>query len=267
MVSLTRNTSSPGLDSLGTTNSTSASSTSSADSTSSFEQQLESAVEAALSQSGNGSQIQITVQQQQGQNSGGSQFLVTLTVPPSTSSAAAATSSSAASAAASAPANTMPFFQYQAPSSNTPAATASTPAATSTPATSNATASDATSATAPVSQASEFTEWDGMTITTLQTQIQSTIDMWQNEPPELAAASLANGGTIAPPTTQVPGTTMTFGDLNQIKQLAYMYGTDFGTGGLSMQDFLTQNAGPNASWNVSYNQIQADPQLVQAAVS
>lgn len=95
--------------------------------------------------------------------------------------------------------------------------------------------------------------------------------MWQGMPEELVAANLAVAGTtagvIAPPTENVPGTNMTFGDLNQIQQLAYMYGSDFGTGGLSMQDFLTQNAGPNLPWNLSYNQIQANPQLTQAAVS
>lgn len=100
-----------------------------------------------------------------------------------------------------------------------------------------------------------------MTITTLQTQIQSTVDMWQGMDQQLVAPMLAAAGTIGPPTETVPGTTMTFGDLNQIQQLAYMYGQDFGTGGLSMQDFLTQNAGPDASWNLSYNQVQADPQL------
>ena len=58
---------------------------------------------------------------------------------------------------------------------------------------------------------------------------------------------------------------MTFGDLNQVQQLAYQYGTDYGTGGVSMQDFLTQNAGPSTAWNLSYNQIQANSDIQAAA--
>jgi hypothetical protein len=79
---------------------------------------------------------------------------------------------------------------------------------------------------------------------------------------QLANASGTGGGD---PTAMVPGTTLTFGQLNQTQQDAYQYGLNYGTGGLSMQDFLTQNSGPQAAWNQSYDQTQLMP-TVQTAV-
>jgi len=92
---------------------------------------------------------------------------------------------------------------------------------------------------------------------------------WSSLDPQQTAQELEAYPTISgvSPTATVPGTSLTFGDLNQSQQLALMYANCFGTGGTDLQDFLTQNAGPNASWNLSYNQIQADPQLAQIAQS
>jgi hypothetical protein len=106
-----------------------------------------------------------------------------------------------------------------------------------------------------------------MLVTPLQNELQSFQNSWSSLTPSEVAFQLANaaGTGGGPPTATVPGTTMTFGDLNQTQQIAYQYGTDFGTGGLSMQDLLTQSAGPATAWNLSYNQIQASP-VIQAAV-
>ncbi len=182
-----------------------------------------------MSQSGNGSPIQITIQPEQGQNSGASQYLVTLTSP-----AAAAQQETQAAAAAAVPAAM----------SSLVAASAAIPAAQAT-----------------------TTSISGMTVTTLQEQMQSLESSWSTLTPQqvafqLATASGTGGGA---PTATVPGTTMTFGDLNQAQQLAYQYGTDYGTGGVSMQQFLNANAGPDTPWNLSYNQIQSNPEILAAA--
>lgn len=106
-----------------------------------------------------------------------------------------------------------------------------------------------------------------MPITTLQDQIQSLEDSWAALTPQQVAFQLANasgtGGGAA--TATVPGTNLTFGDLTQTQQLAYQYGVDYGTGGQSMQDFLNANAGPNLPWNLSYNQIQSNPDIMASA--
>ena len=60
---------------------------------------------------------------------------------------------------------------------------------------------------------------------------------------------------------------MTFGQLNQSQQAAYQYALNYGTGGLSMTDFLTQNAGPQTAWNISYDQAQLIPGIQAAANS
>ena len=60
---------------------------------------------------------------------------------------------------------------------------------------------------------------------------------------------------------------MTFGDLTQSQLTAYIYAQTWGTGGLSMQDFLNQNLGPQTPWNLSYNQIQANPDIQASAAA
>jgi hypothetical protein len=89
---------------------------------------------------------------------------------------------------------------------------------------------------------------------------------WSVLTPQQTAFELANGGQGGGDATAVvPGTSLTFGQLNQAQQVAYQYGEDYGTNGLSMQDFLTQNAGPQAAWNLSYDQTQQN-QTIQGAV-
>jgi hypothetical protein len=213
------------MDPSGSSTAPASSSTTAADSTTSFSQQLLSALESFLGQSGSGSQISIT---SEGQNSGSSQYLVTLTGP-----------------AAATPAG-----------STTPAAT---PAST---------VSTASSALATPAASLSFTgSASGMPVTPLQGQIAALETSWSSLTPGQVAFQLTNaaGTGGGDPTATVPGTTMTYGDLNQVQQLAFQYGTDYGTGGVSMQDFLTQNAGPSQPWNLSYNQIQANPDLQAAA--
>ena len=106
-----------------------------------------------------------------------------------------------------------------------------------------------------------------MTITTIQSQVQSLETGWESMTPGQVASQLMDTGTAlgAPTTATVPGTNLTFGDLNQVQQLAFQYASAFGTGGVSMQNFLSENSGPDASWNLSYNQIQANPQIAADA--
>jgi hypothetical protein len=224
MVSSTTNASNALADSISPNTTSSSISATAADSTTSFSQQLLTALESFLGQSGSGSQISIT---DEGQNSGASQYLVTLTAPTAATPAAA------------------------------------TPASLTTSAVTPASASPAQLLTPAVS----FGSAEGMAVTALQGQMQSLQDSWSSLTPSQVAFQLANaaGTGGGAPTATVPGTTLTFGDLNQVQQLAYQYGTNYGTDGLSMQDFLTQNAGPNTPWNLSYNQIQANPDIQAAA--
>jgi hypothetical protein len=109
---------------------------------------------------------------------------------------------------------------------------------------------------------------DGPTFPVLSfsTALQEFTRGWSVLTPQQMAFQLANAGSGGgDPRAIVPGTSLTFGQLNQVQQLAYQYAAGYGTGGLSMQDFLTQNAGPQAAWNQSYNQTQLDP-VIQAAV-
>ncbi len=227
MVSSTTNASNTLMDSLNPNSSPSSSSATAADSTTSFTQQLLTALEGFLGQSGSGSQISIT---DEGQNSGASQYLVTLTAPSGATVPASSTSSAL-------------------PAASTVFAT---------PASSVASTSVASTIAA-----------GGMAVTGLQDQMQSLQDSWAALTPAQVAFQLANaaGTGGGDPTATVPGTTLTFGDLNQTQQLAFQYGTDYGTGAVSMQDFLTQNAGPDMPWNLSYNQIQANPDIQAAADS
>jgi hypothetical protein len=89
---------------------------------------------------------------------------------------------------------------------------------------------------------------------------------WSVLTPQQVAFQLANaaGTGGGNPTDLVPGTNLTFGDLNQTQQEAYQYALNYGTGGASMQNFLTQSAGPTAAWNQSYNQIQTSPDIQSA---
>lgn len=232
MVSLTNNTPATTLDSLTLNTANSAAGANSTDSTNSFSQQLLSALESFLNQSGSGSQIQMTIQQEPGQNSDGSQYLVTLT-SPATASSNTATGTTQASAT---------------PASASPAAVTQ-------------------SSTAALPAGGGIAGDPGMPITTLDSQIQDMEQQWSSLTPSQVAFQLANaaGTGGGDPTATVPGTTMTFGDLNQTQQLAYQYGTDYGTGSMSMQDFLQANSGPATAWNLSYNQIQGNSEI-QAAV-
>ena len=231
MVSSTSNVSNALTDSITLNTATANGGTSSTNSTNSFTEQLLSALESFLGQAGNGSQVQITVQPEQGQNSGDSQYVVTLTSPSASSTGAEAASTSAAHVPATAAAT-----QGLA----TPAATIPT-----------------------------TTSYQGMPVTTIQEQIQQMENSWAVLTPQQVAFQLANAsGTVGgSPTATVPGTSLTFGDLNQTQQLAYQYATAYGTGNTSMQDFLTQFAGPELPWNLSYNQIQANPDIMAAAES
>lgn len=232
MVSSTSNVSNALTDSITLNAAPATGGTSSTDSTDSFTEQLVSALESFMGQAGNGSQIQMTIQPEQGQNSGSSQYLVTLTSPSAASTPATSVASTAAST--------------------------NTPTASATAAASQEVATPAAALT---------TSYEGMPVTTIQEQIQQMEDSWAVLTPQQVAFQLANaagtGGGV--PTATVPGTTLTFGDLTQTQQLAYQYGSSFGTGGASMQDFLTQYAGPNLPWNLSYNEIQSNPDIMAAA--
>ncbi len=89
---------------------------------------------------------------------------------------------------------------------------------------------------------------------------------WSVLTPEQVAFQLANaaGAGGLDPSATVPGTTLTFGELNQTQQEAYQYALNYGTGGTSLQDFLTQSEGPKAAWNMSYDQTQLMPGMQSA---
>jgi hypothetical protein len=193
----------------------------STDTLDSFAQQLETALETYLGQSGGASQFDINIQPSQGQESGSGQYTVTITTPPvAASSTAAATPVLAASA---------------------------TPVA------------ETTSASAPAATGTASPEGGG-----LSAVLQDFTNGWSMMTPQQVAFQLANAsgtGGSGDPNGLVAGTSLTFGQLTQTQQLAYQYAQNNGTSGLSMQDFLTQNAGPQAAWNLSYNQIQLVPQV------
>lgn len=204
-------------------------------STNSFAQQLLSALQSFTQQSGSGSKFQISVQPAGGQNSGGGQYIVTVSAPTS-NSAVTPTAPTAASVA--------------------PASAAAVPGTLSQPKVSPQT----TPATNDVTSS-------GFPLPTLQTMMTNLSQDWSMFTPTEVAYQLANNtGTRGnDPASTVPGTTMTFGDLTQAQMVAYEYGTTYGTGGQSMQDFLTANVGPNTAWNISYNQIQANPDIQTGA--
>jgi hypothetical protein len=97
--------------------------------------------------------------------------------------------------------------------------------------------------------------------------LQGFANGWSTLTPQQVAFQLANasGSGGGDPSATVPGTTLTFGQLNQTQQLAYQYALNYGTGDRSMQAFLTQNTGPRAAWNLSWDQSQQTP-AIQAAV-
>jgi hypothetical protein len=209
------------------------------DPTVSFEQQLESALESYLGQSENGSQLSINLPSNLGQESGSGQNLVTLKAPPVATP------------------DTTPVANTMSTAEDTTSTTTTTP--TTTPTTPTILPASWTLSTGPgLSAVMQGFESDWSVLTPQQVAFQ------------LANASGAGGGN---PTDTVPGTSMTFGQLNQTQQEAYQYALNYGTGGLSMQDFLTQNAGPQAAWNMSYDQSQTisaiesavDPSYLAAA--
>lgn len=58
----------------------------------------------------------------------------------------------------------------------------------------------------------------------------------------------------------VPGTSLAWNDLTNSQKIAYTYATNYGTGGMSMTDFLNANAGdPNAAGNQSYSKMGINP--------
>jgi hypothetical protein len=208
----------------------------STDSVDSFAQQLESALESYFSQSGNGSQLDINIQPAQGQNSGSGQYLVTITTPPSEATATT-TASTAAVATPAVPA-----------ASTALAADASAVADTTTPA---------------------ALSMGGTTVPSMSSVLQDFSNGWSVLTPQQVAFQLANASGMGGGDSDVvvPGTSLTFGQLNQSQQDAYEYALNYGTGGLSMGDFLSQNAGPAAAWNISYDQAQLIPAIQAAANS
>jgi hypothetical protein len=191
-------------------------------------------LESYIQQAGAGSQFAVNVQQVAGQNSGDSQFLVTLSAPTTTSSTDSSSSSSASSA------------------SITTAAAA-----------------------APSSSPTGEVEGNGQELTgvlpfpNVPAVLQDYISSWDSYTPQQVGFQLANypAGMSGAPTDTVPGTNYTFGDLTQTQATAYGYGTTWGTGGQSMQDFLDSNVGPSAPWNLTYNEIQANPAIQSYAVT
>ena len=232
MVSLTSNSPGPVSDLIFSSAATTSAST---NTSVSFAQQLESALASYFGQSGNGSKFEIDIQQEKGQGSGSGQFLVTVTTPP----AAVTTTPGAAATPA-------------------PAAIAALDAA---PAPSVSAVDDAPSAPHAL--------MTGGTVPSLSSVMRDFATGWSVMTPQQVAYQLANasGTGGGDPTSTVPGTTLTFGQLTQSQQVAYQYALNYGTGGLSMTDFLTQNAGPQAAWNISYNQAQLIPAIQADVVS
>jgi hypothetical protein len=189
----------------------------SAGSSNSFAEQLASALENYLGQSGSGSQFDISIQPSQSQESGSGQYVVTITAPSGVAangSAPAVATTGASPEGGAAAGTTVPLFQGP----------------------------------------------------PLSSSMQELAGDWSVLTPQQTAFELANGGQGGGnATAAVPGTSLTFGELNQAQQIAYQYAENYGTGGVSMQDFLTQNAGPQAAWNVSYDQVQQN-QTIQGAV-
>ena len=138
--------------------------------------------------------------------------------------------------------------------------TGTTPAATSTTTTPS---TNTTTDPAPVAPSGGL---DTFSPPSIQQVMQTFENTWSTLTPQQTAFQLANaaGTGGGDPAAMVPGTSIAFGDLNQAQQVAYQYALNYGTGGLSMQDFLTQNAGPAAYWNQSYNQTRQDPAILAA---
>jgi hypothetical protein len=191
------------------------------DSVDSFAQQLVSALQSYLGNSGTASQLDISIQKSPSQNSNSGQYIVTLNPqPPATSGAASG--------------------------ADVPATTPATPVFTS--------------STAVSSDSSLGSDGNPVASTpSLSALFQSFENDWSVLTPQQVAFQLANaaGSGGGMPNEAVPGTSMTYGQLTQSQQIALQYAQDSGTGGVSMQDFLTQNAGPPTAWNISYNQAQS----------
>ncbi len=220
------------------------------DSTDSFTQELATALESYLQQSGGSGQFDISIQPAQGQNSDSGQYVVTVTAPQAAATPSTTSTSSELMGATSSAANVV--STSSASGQSTTAITADTEDSTSS--TSSSGGGSAMLPTVPDG---------GASAPSFQNALQQFENDWSALNPQQVAFQLANaaGTGGGNPTDTVPGTTIAYGDMTQTQQFAYQYALNYGTGGDSLQDFLTQNAGPQTSWNLSYNEIQQNTDI------
>lgn len=198
-------------------------------SSSSFMQQLEAALEQYMSQSGNGTQLQINIQPAQSQDSGASQFLVTVSTP------------------SSAPAST---------------STPTTPtSATDTSATSAPAASDPPPAYVSVPFGNGFS-----TVPTLATELAQQDAMMEST--MMTPAAILNQDQVSQAGDPMAGqtvadTNLNWDDLTQDQRVAYMYATNVGLPqGQTMTQYLESNMGPS----IMANAPSDDPTLFGTAM-
>lgn len=223
------------------------------DSTDSFTQELAAALESYLQQSGGSGQFDISIQPAQGQNSDSGQYVVTVSAPQTAATPSTASTSSELMGATSSAANVATASSVS--SQSTTPVTADTEDSTS--GTGSASSTGGGSALLPT------VPDGGASAPGFQSALQQFENDWSVLNPQQVAFQLANtagtGGGV--PTDMVPGTTIAYGDMTQTQQFAYQYALNYGTGGDSLQDFLTQNVGPQTSWNLSYNEIQQNTDI------
>jgi hypothetical protein len=191
-------------------------------SSASFAQQLAAALEQCLSQSGNGSQLEIEVQPASRQDSDSGQYIVTVTKPqnsqPSSSTSASSTDPTPATQGTSSDSPdsgmvTIPFGT----------GTITVPTLATELANHNAEAANMNLSPAAIEAEDALTEQG---------------DPWAN--------------------MTIPGTNLSWESLTQNQQIAYMYAMDYGMpAGESMQDYLAANVGPQTMANAP----NADPTM------
>jgi hypothetical protein len=211
-------------------------------STTSFAQQLATTLEQYLSQAGNGSQLEIDIQPAPSQDSAtgrqdsaAGQFVVTVTTPQSSSSTGISATSTSSTSTSS----------------------------TST----SSTGADAT----PTQDISSENQESGMvtipfgpgtiTVPTLATELANfnteAANMNLSSAQILAEDALTEQGDPLAGMT-IPGTNLSWENLTQNQQVAYMYAMDYGMpAGESMQDYLNANVGPQTMANAP----NADPTM------
>jgi hypothetical protein len=211
--------------------------------TTSFAQQLATALEQYLGQAGNGTQLEIDIQPAASQDSATGrqdsatgQYVVTVTTPQSSSSTGISATSTS--------------------STSTSSTTTSSTGADATPATQDTSSENQESGMVTIPFGTGTT-----TVPTLATELANfnteAANMNLSSSQILAEDALTEQGDPFAGMT-IPGTNLSWENLTQNQQVAYMYAMDYGMpAGESMQDYLAANVGPQTMANAP----NADPTM------